>query len=55
MICFSIPYEDERRCLQCTKHFCISLGLPLSVVTYNAKEEYGGNWEMNKAEFEIRE
>jgi len=31
------------------------VGSPLTIVTDNAKDEYGGNWEINKAELEIRE
>jgi len=34
---------------------CITVGLPLTIVTDNATEEYGGNWETNKAELEIRD
>jgi len=35
--------------------FCITVGLPLIIATDNAKDEYGGKWEINKAELEIRE
>jgi len=30
---------------------CITIGLPLTLVTDNAEEKYGGNWEIARKKF----
>jgi len=27
-------------------NLCVTVGLPLTIITDNANEEYGGNWDM---------
>ena len=43
--CQSIPYEDYSKgdAYDALNNFCITDGLPLTIVTDDVKEEYGGN------------
>ena len=40
------PMKNKGEANNALNNFCVTVGLPLTIITDNAKEEYGGNWDM---------
>jgi len=40
------PMKNKGEAYDALNNFCETVRLPLTIITDNAKEEYGGNWDM---------